>query len=256
MTNLDETEDFKPLLDGKDVQQSDMLHFEGMSKELRDYHENTGDYSYWTNAMFSGMTSTYIYGPPDANVYYWLAAPIQKGTPMRSFGIIFMMLICAYIAMLAFGMNYWIALGGAIAYAFCSYNFIIIEAGHITKAYAIAMIPLVISGVILLYQNKRVSGFFLFMIGLGLSFAQSHPQITYYTALTVAAYVLIVFIYAIIQNAKAGFVVKNREEFISIADKLLSEYNFYTKTATAGQKVFKEQQGALNFVIDIIKSWI
>ncbi len=254
---------FKPLLDGKDVQQSDMLHFEGMSKELTDYHENTGGYSYWTNAMFSGMTSTYIYGPPDANVYNWLSAPIQKGTPMRSFGIIFMMLIGAYIAMLAFGMSFWVALGAAIAYAFCSYNFIIIEAGHITKAYAIAVLPLVISGVVLAYQNKRVAGFFLFMIGFGLSLAQSHPQITYYTALAVAAYALIVFIYAIIQKTLLDFFKSSGVLIIALILALLPNLGLlyqsydYSKESMRGKSELtaKAEENGSGLAYDYAYAW-
>ncbi len=195
----------KPLLDGMDIRQSDMVHFEGMSKELKDYHQAHGDYSYWTNAMFSGMPAAFIYGKPDANVYWWMGLPIQKGTPMMSYGIIFTMLLCFYIVMCVMGMNIWIALGAALAYAFCSYNLIIIEAGHVTKAYVIAAIPLVVSGVILAYQNKRLAGFLVFMIGFGFSLAQNHPQITYYTGLAVAAYVLVAFIYAIINKTMSNF---------------------------------------------------
>ena len=60
-------------------------------------------------------------------------------------------------------------------------------------------------------------------------------------------------IYAIIKNAHAGFVVKNTEEFYNISDKLLSDRNFYNQTAKAGENVFKSQQGALEFVINILK---
>ena len=61
-------------------------------------------------------------------------------------------------------------------------------------------------------------------------------------------------IYAIIQNAKAGFVVKTQEEFFNIADKLLSNDDFYNKTAKAGEDVFKAQQGALDFVLNVLKN--
>mgnify|MGYP003571274098 CR=1 FL=1 len=63
-------------------------------------------------------------------------------------------------------------------------------------------------------------------------------------------------IYAIIQNANAGFVVKNRDDFTKIADKLLSDKDFYNKTSKFGDNVFKSQQGALNFVIELIGKFI
>lgn len=196
---------FKPLLEGKEVRQSDMMFFEGMSKELKDYHDSTGEYSYWTNAMFSGMPAAYIYAKPDANVYWWMGLPIQKGTPMMSYGIVLMLLICFYIAMNQMGLSPLISFGAAIAYAFCSYNLIIVEAGHVTKGYTIAAIPLVVSGVILAYQNKYLSGFLLFMIGFGFSLSQSHPQITYYTGFAVGIYAIITFIYAIFKKQLKNF---------------------------------------------------
>ena len=196
---------FRPLLDGKDVRQSDMMFFEGMSKELKDYHAETGDYSYWTNAMFSGMPAAYLYAKPDANVYWWMGLPIQKGTPMMSYGIIFMMLLCFYIAMCQLDVHPLVAFAASLAYAFCSYNLIIIEAGHVTKAYTIAAIPLVVTGVILAYRNKYLAGGLLFMFGFGFSLAQSHPQITYYTGIAVALYVLVTFIYAIIRKSVLNF---------------------------------------------------
>lgn len=196
---------FKPLLNGEDVRQSDMMFFEGMSKELKDYHATTGEYSYWTNAMFSGMPAAYLYAKPDANVFWWMGLPIQKGTPMMSFGIVFMLLLCFYIAMCQLDVHPVIAFAAALAYAFCSYNLIIIEAGHVTKAYTIATIPLVVSGVVLAYRNKRLAGGLIFMIGFGFSLAQSHPQITYYTGIAVAVYAIVALAYAIARRTIPNF---------------------------------------------------
>lgn len=60
-------------------------------------------------------------------------------------------------------------------------------------------------------------------------------------------------IYAIIKNAHAGFVVKDENEFYEIADKMLTNKEFYDKTVSAGTQVFEEQQGALDFVINVLK---
>jgi len=63
-------------------------------------------------------------------------------------------------------------------------------------------------------------------------------------------------IYAIIKNAEAGFVVKSKDEFVSVADKLLSDTKFYNKTVSAGDEVFKSQQGALEYVINLLSSFV
>ena len=77
----------------------------------------------------------------------------------------------------------WLAIAGAIAFAFASYNFIIIEAGHITKAYVIAYMPLTIAGMLLLFRSRFLWGAVLFTLGVALSIINGHLQITYYLAL-------------------------------------------------------------------------
>jgi hypothetical protein len=219
---------FKPLLDGKDIRQSDMTYGEGMAKELNDYHEQTGEYSYWTNAMFSGMPSSFISDPPDLNVYGWFGRPIKMLTPYLSYAITFMMLICFYITFLLLGFDIWIALGASLAYAFCSYNMIIIEAGHITKAYAIAMMPLVMGGLIVAYQKNFKAGFILFMIGLGMLITQNHLQITYYTLLMAGVYVLVTFAYSIFEHSVLTFLKRSVILLIAIVLALLPNlYNLY-----------------------------
>ncbi|MDR2407602.1 MAG: hypothetical protein LBE13_05780 [Bacteroidales bacterium] len=216
---------FKPLLEGKDVRQSDMMHGEGMMKELKDYHEQTGDYTYWSNAMFSGVTAAYLTGPPDLNIYYWIDLPVKSLMPYLSYAIIFMMLVCFYITFILLGFDIWIALGASLAYAFGSYNLIIIEAGHITKAYAIAMIPLVMGGLVLAYQKSLKAGFFMFMIGLGLLIAQNHLQITYYTLLMAGIYVLVVFGYAIFERAILDFIKRSAVLLVAIVLAIIPNLN-------------------------------
>jgi hypothetical protein len=241
---------FKPLLDGKDIRQSDMTNVEGMVKELTDYHKQTGEHSYWTNSMFSGITSAYMTGPTDLNLYFWLDQPIKKLMPYLSYAIIFMMLICFYLTFILLGFDIWIALGAALAYAFGSYNLIIIEAGHITKAYAIAMMPLVMGGLVLAYQKNFKGGFFLFMIGLGLLIAQNHLQITYYTLFMLAIYVLVVFVYSIFEKTVLDFIKKSAVLLIAVALAILPNISLlyqgydYSKESMRGQSELKGKKSA------------
>ena len=174
---------FFPLLEGKDIQQSDMTHAMGMARELQHYHDTSGNYSQWTNSMFSGMPAYHV-GPhtPGYNIFSYIVNIISLKLSNTSAGIIFTMMLCFYILLLVMGVGPWMSLAGAIAYAFSTYNFVIIEAGHVTKAWGIAFIPLIIAGIILLYRKKYLYGFLLSLLGLGLNISRNHMQITYYAA--------------------------------------------------------------------------
>lgn len=63
-------------------------------------------------------------------------------------------------------------------------------------------------------------------------------------------------IYAILKMNNAAFVVNNEEEFFEIAKKLLLDENYYQEIKNNANKAFKNQQGALNFVIDKLKKVI
>ncbi|MFA7401802.1 MAG: hypothetical protein WCZ21_04655, partial [Bacteroidales bacterium] len=130
---------FSPIFfDGKDLPQSDMVSVEAMAKEVKDYQEKTGEYSGWTNAMFSGMPTITIYGEPTFNIFGYCSNVLRGGLPLFHAGMLFAYLLGFYIFMLCIGANAWMALLGAVVYAFASYNIIIIEAGHVTKGYAMA----------------------------------------------------------------------------------------------------------------------
>jgi hypothetical protein len=196
---------FYPLLEGKDLIQNDVVTNDGMSKELKDYHKATGEYAYWTNSMFGGMPAYGVFGPTAPNIYFYIGQTIQQPFPYFTFAIILMALICFYILMTTMGFSHVLAAIGAFAFAFVSYNMIIIEAGHITKAYAIAIMPLVVAGFIQTYRGKYMFGGLLTAIGLGMNLAQNHTQITYYIALALGLFVLIEFIYSIKEKAILNF---------------------------------------------------
>lgn len=182
---------FSPLFEGKDVQQSDMVHAAGMSHELVHYHDTSGKYAQWTNAMFSGMPAYHV-GPyaPNYNIFSYLASLTGLYLPPASAGIVMAMLICFYLLLFVTGASPWIAVAGAVAYAFSAYNFIIIGAGHVTKAWALAYVPLIIAGIWLLYHRKYTAGFLLSLLGIGLNISKNHVQITYYTLFIVVFLIL------------------------------------------------------------------
>lgn len=200
---------FYPIIEGKDLQQGDMNHAAGMRQEVEQFEKQTGELSQWTNAMFSGMPAYQIYkGGSPYNIYSSIFKVIRIGLPYNTMAILFCYLISFYILLLSLRFNHWLAAVGAIAFCFASYNIIIIEAGHITKAYAIAFIPLVVAGILKIFENKYVIGTILLTIALGLEINSNHPQITYYLALSLVFYFAAQFYYAIKNKEIKSFFIK------------------------------------------------
>jgi len=187
---------FSPLLEGKDLPQMDQTHSKGYAQELKAFHETTGEYSQWTNSQFSGMPAYNVgpYGPVN-NVFYYLRNGMLLHLPGLTAGILFMYLLGFYLLLVTFRINPWLSIIGAIAFAFSSYNFMIISVGHVNKAYAIAYMAPVLAGILMTYRGKYLLGALLTTIGLGLEIASGHPQVTYYLLIIVAMYFIVKLIY-------------------------------------------------------------
>ena len=203
---------FMPILQGKALPQGDLQKYEGMAKAQRDYHQATGEYSTWCPSMFSGMPGYQITNSPQHSIY----TPVKNVLTLQIFGrqndmgVLFLYLLGFYIALVALGVNPWMALLGGLAFGLGSYNIIIIEAGHITKAWAIAMMAPVLAGMLLCFkgagrlkEDRRhgtanlVWGGILFTLALGTQIALNHIQITFYTALAGLTMGIVYLIYSI-----------------------------------------------------------
>lgn len=198
---------FAPVFDGKAVRQGDMEKAKAMGYEQEMYHQQTGTYTNWTSSMFSGMPGYQVYSKHQTSVFaalkYLFISRYMGSAKERSFGVLFLYLIGFYLALVAFGVNPWLSAIGAIAFGLGSYNIIIVEAGHITKAWAISMMAPVLAGIILIFRKKWVWGSILFTIALGLQIQFNHIQITYYTMM--AAVILgVVYLVFAIRRKEAG----------------------------------------------------
>ncbi len=193
---------FSPVLDGKKVFQSDMSQFEGGNKDLADYEEATGERAGWTDGMFGGMPSYQLTMPESFNLFKALSAPITLGNYSFSAGIVFLMMLGFYVFMIAMGAKPLLAAFASLAYALGSYNIIIIAVGHITKAWAMAMIAPIFGGMILVFRRKWLTGAAIFTLALGLQINFNHIQITYYTLLGALVLGLCYLIYAIIDQKR------------------------------------------------------
>jgi flagellar basal body-associated protein FliL len=198
---------FSPALSGMVVSQGDMQKAEAMAYEQKQVKDQTGTMPNWTSSMFSGMPGYQIAASTPKTVFTPLKS-ILIGRPLgieRNIGILFLYLLGFYVALLAFGVNPWLALAGALAFGLGSYNIIIVEAGHITKAWAISMMAPIFAGMVMVFrapQSKRPKsqylwGGILFALALGLQITFNHIQITYYTIIGAVLLGLVYLVYSI-----------------------------------------------------------
>lgn len=190
---------FSPeFFDGKSLPQHDVTQFKGSSEDLRSYYDNEGESSAWTGGMFSGMPAYQIGvwgGSP--NMLDYVEAPL-KALGKTTAGTVFTGMLMAYILFLILGFRIPMAMFGAVAYSLSSYNIIILDAGHVTKAWALAYMPIVVAGILAMYKNKYIVGGLCMALGLALQIKNNHLQMTYYTAILC----LILYIGLVIKNIK------------------------------------------------------
>jgi hypothetical protein len=196
---------FPEVFDKQQLGGHDNANFMGMSREIVDYREKTGEEALWSNNMFGGMpaylTSTFYKG----NILKYLDRVLQAGPRPVSF--LFLYLIGFYILLLALRVNPWLAIAGAIAFAFSSYNFVILAAGHNSKAIAIGYMAPIIAGILITFRGKRLLGAALTGVALSLQIKAGHFQITYYTLILVLILGLSMLIFAIREKTVNVFLV-------------------------------------------------
>lgn len=178
---------FYPVLEGKKLSASDMVHFKGMSKDIVDYREKTGEEALWTDGMFGGMPAYQISIEYKKSLMTYVHRILRLGFHLP-IGMIIIYFIGFYILMRALKINPWLSITGAIAFTFSSYFFIILESGHTSKAYAIGYMGPVLAGVIMTYRGKYILGGLTTAFFLALEIVSGHPQITYYLMLMILMY--------------------------------------------------------------------
>ena len=278
------------VLSGKIVNQSDIAGWKGMAQEAIAYNEaHPDDPTAWTNSMFGGMPTTAMIDDFDGDwtkkIYQFLMFGKRPGS------YLFIALVGAFLLLLSMGVNGIVAVAGAIAMAFCSYNMQIIQVGHNTKMQAIAFFPWVLAGVIFTYRAalasykaaetspvpatswkswlpKTILGSVLFALALSMQIKANHIQITYYLA-------IVIFVYAIAQlislcinkerRAKLGrfFVASGLLLVVGIvgiatnANKLIPTYEYTPYTMRGGSELSADSEGhnAKGLDLDYATAW-
>ena len=186
---------FLPAYEGKVVQQSDIIHYQGMSKAMTDFRNTTEEEPLWCDAMFSGMPGYLITLTLKGNVSKKIISYVLKIPRPISFHLLFMSLF--YLMCILLGVNPWLSLAGALAYGFTSFFFVVFEAGHVTKSHTIAYIALMVAGILLTYKGKRLTGAMFSTLALSLLIMANHLQMTYYAGILVMIIAIVYFIYAV-----------------------------------------------------------
>ena len=193
---------FSPAFEGKVLQQMDMTNATALSHQSKEIYNKTGHLCLWNSFVFSGMPNYTIYLPKKNNIFR-IVIHAFSFLPYRSARIFFLYLLGFYLLMLALRIDKWLGAIFSVAFALSTYNIIIIAVGHITKAYAIAFMPMVLASFILIFERKNyLWGTIALGVSLGTQIYTTHIQITYYTGLLAAIYVTYYFILVLLKKEK------------------------------------------------------
>lgn len=196
---------FSPVFfESKAIQQADIQQFQGGSKTITDYRNQTGEEALWAPSMFSGMPAYLVSLRWSDGPVVWTKKVMSLFLP-HPVNNIFLAFLCYYILLLSFRVRPYLAIAGALAFGLSSYMIIGLSAGHNARIGAIAFVPLVLAGIHLTFSNKKWLGFGLTAMAMALHLRENHLQITYYMALIVAVYGLVQLIYAWKEKDVAAF---------------------------------------------------
>ena len=180
----------KPALQSKVVQQSDVIQWKAMAQQSFEFNEKYGHFPKWTNSMMSGMPAYQIaYEPRDQS--FLNSVNLLKVNNILSLGLpkpvfyLFITALCFYLLCIVIGINPWISIIGGVAYAYCSYNTVLIAGGHDTKLMSMAYAPAVLAGLQLIFKQKYWIGSAVLLTSGILLLGQLHQQIVYYVLLIV-----------------------------------------------------------------------
>ncbi|MBR6946502.1 MAG: hypothetical protein IKH53_00975, partial [Muribaculaceae bacterium] len=228
-------------VNGDVLQQNDIMQGLANGQEVNSYEQQTGEKSWWTDALFGGMPTfqiapsyqgTTMLSP--ASVIYRLGFP----TPVSW---IFVLMLGFFLLMLAFKVKWYYAVLGAIGYAFSSYFFILMGAGHIWKLMVLAYIPPTLAGIVWCYRGKYLGGAAVAAFFAALQLASNHVQMTYYSMFIVVAIVIAFLVKAILDKqmgrwciATASLAVAAALALAANSPNLFMTYKYSQETIRGG----------------------
>ena len=187
----------RPALDGKVVGQSDVEQWKAMAQQSREFKDKYGHFPLWTESAFSGMPAYTIAMDAQTGLSFgYLTKAMTLGLP-EPISYFFLACVCFYILMAVLRVNPWVAVLASLAYAYASYDPVIVLTGHVTKMQAICLAPGVIAGLLLLFRRQYLWGTGLLAFFFAGQLATQHLQIVYYTVLSMGLLTLFYAIFSI-----------------------------------------------------------
>ncbi len=195
---------FSPVLKGQKIQQGDITQFIGSSKEIVDHRATYGEEPYWTNSSFGGMPAYVV------SAYYPYNF-IKKFDSLLRFlprpaDYLFLYFLGFFILLMTLKVDWKLAVIGALGFGLSTYMMSLFAAGHNAKAHAIAYIPVVMAGIILVFQRKYLLGFLLTALAMSLELMANHIQMTYYLFFMVMIYGIVQLIQSIKEKEIPHFI--------------------------------------------------
>ena len=194
----------KPALEGKVVSQHDIQGWRGMSQQSMEFHDKYGYYPLWTNSMFSGMPAYQIAFDSRTKLQVgYLDNILKLGLP-KPISFFFLACICFYFLCVVAGVNPWVGIMGGLAYAYSTFDPVIVAVGHDTQMLSIGYMPAVLAGLVLLFRKKYWAGFAVTAFFAAILIGQNHLQMIYYTLLVAAIMSIAFLIKSYKENQMAG----------------------------------------------------
>lgn len=256
------------VLTGKIVNQSDISGFVGMAREAKEWNlAHPDDKTAWTNSMFGGMPTTMITGHKEGDLTQGIYNLLLTGQRPASYLLI--SLIGAFLLMLSLGINGIIAVGGAAAVTFCSYNLQIIQVGHNSKMLALAFLPWVLAAAVFTYKSAlgaykdspsgnwkswlpgTLLGAVLFAMAVNFQIKANHIQITYYLGIILFSYVVVLIVWLLSNKDKRHLIGRFLAASAMLlvigilgigtnANKLITTYQYTQHTMRGGSELVQE----------------
>ena len=179
---------FRPALEGKVLQQSDIIHYKGTVQEIDAYRAKFGEEPLWTNSIFGGMPAYQISTLHPGNFMPWLFKAFYLYVLPHPISILMVLLLGFFLLLLSLKVDPWLGIVGALAFGFSSYFFLFLEVGHNAKALAIAFMPMVLAALVLVFKKKYILGGALLTLFMAFEISVNHVQMTYYLLFVLGIY--------------------------------------------------------------------
>lgn len=236
----------QPALQGKILQQHDIVQFEGSSKDIADYNAVHGQAPLWTNGMFSGMPTYQIWMPGNNVLPHYANNIFTLGLP-QPVQFFFLACIMFYFLSQVLGVNPYLGIFGAIAFGFSTYNPVIISAGHVTKMWCIAYMPAMLASLLLIYRKNYLTGTALLALFTSIQIGLNHLQITYYLFFALV-FMTVAYIISWVRNKEYKHMIKSLSLAVFAgliglmvnAVTLLTTYEYAKETIRGGSLSLKD----------------